>query len=609
MKEATKRYHRWLQREDLDDELKAELLSLKTEDEIYDRFYKTLDFGTGGLRGILGVGTNRMNIYTVRESTQGLANYINQNHKKSQNPSVAIAYDSRINSELFAMEAAKVLMGNQIKVYLYPQLMPTPALSYAVRHYGCAAGIMVTASHNPAKYNGYKVYNEEGCQITLEAAAAVLAQIEKVDLFEDVKIGEGTLELIPEEVTNAFLTAVEEESTGVKEYSDLSVVYTPLNGTGNLPVRKILERIGVKQITMVKEQELPDGNFTTCPYPNPEKKEALELGLALCEKLCQEASLQKELLKPDLLLATDPDCDRVGIAVRHENKSLGIESFQLMTGNEVGILLLDFLCQRRIAAKNVDLHDIEQGGHQEKRHGARTMPENPVAIKTIVSSAMADDVAKYYGITMINVLTGFKFIGEQIGILEKKGEENRFIFGFEESYGYLSGSYVRDKDAVNASMLICEMVSYYKGKGQTLVDRMEALYQQHGYYKNDLMDFAFEGAVGMEQMEHIMKSLRANPPQFVIGRKIVEIADYQTSQRRILGNSRRCDLAAGMKPIALPKSDVLEYILADGSGFIVRPSGTEPKLKVYLSAKGDTKKDSEEIINQLKEEITKLILI
>ncbi len=606
MYQAEDMVKRWLDQKDLDEGLKKELLEIKDQEELQDRFYRDLEFGTGGLRGILGAGTNRMNIYTIRKATQGFADYLNHHYGRESEkypgdtPPVAIAYDSRINSHLFAAEAACVLAANGIPSYIYTELMPTPALSFAVRHYGCCAGIMVTASHNPAKYNGYKVYNDEGCQLTLDAAAEVLSLIEKVDLFDDVKTiadelkltdhvptaiftadedGKALINMIPEETTEAYLAAVMKEST-VADCSDLSVVYTPLNGTGNVPVRKIMDRIGVKQVSVVKEQELPDGNFPTCPYPNPEKEEALALGLALCRQLSKEGNA------PDLLLATDPDCDRVGIAVREMDEA-GKEDYQLITGNEAGILLLDYICRIRGEAGR--------------------MPKDPLAIKTIVTSKMADNVAKNYGVTMIDVLTGFKFIGEQIGYLEAKGEEDRYIFGFEESYGYLSGAYVRDKDAVNAAMLICEMTAYYKKSGKTLVGRLKELYEKYGYYKNDLMEFTFEGAAGMEKMNGIMTGLRADAPMRIIDRKVVEIADYKLSQRRILGGSKTCDLAVGTRPITLPKSDVLEYVLDDGSSIIVRPSGTEPKLKVYLSAKGSSRQESEEIIEALKVEIQGII--
>ncbi len=620
MSKAEEMMQRWIQNDNLDLALREELLKIKDKEEKYDRFYKDLEFGTGGLRGILGAGTNRMNLYTVRKATQGFADYINDFYggikEKDENPSlsVAIAFDSRIDSDLFAFEAACVLAANGIRSFVYPQLMPTPALSFAVRHYQCCAGIMVTASHNPSKYNGYKVYNHEGCQLTLEAAAAVLEAIEKLDIFDDIKtiskkgsfhkdiVGavEGLgqqdwITIIPAETDATFLEAVKTESTGV-DCTQLSVVYSPLNGTGNLPVRKILDMVGVKQIYMVKEQELPDGLFPTCPYPNPEKKEALALGITLCQDLAKNGSA------PDLLLATDPDCDRVGIAVKCNELVNGNPDYQLMSGNEVGVLLFDFICQMRIDAAK------DSSDQTKLKNGAKPMPKDPLAIKTIVSTKMAEDVAKHYGIKLIDVLTGFKFIGEQIGLLEKQGEEARYIFGFEESYGYLSGAYVRDKDAVNASMLICQMAAFYKASGKSLVERMNELYQQFGYYRNDLLDFGFEGAAGMEKMQGIMAQFRKEAPERIADKKVVQIADYMYSNRRILGGGKSCcDLSVGSRPIKLPKSDVLEYVLEDGSSVIIRPSGTEPKLKIYLSAKGSTSQESEEIIGLLREEMTQII--
>lgn len=613
MRSSEEMMRQWLAQKNMDKELKDELLAIKDKEEIHERFYKDLEFGTGGLRGILGAGTNRMNIYTVRRATQGLADYINQHYGQrgdnnlNSEPSVAIAFDSRINSDRFALEAACVFAANGIKSYLYPELMPTPALSFAVRYYRCSAGVMVTASHNPSKYNGYKVYNDEGCQMTLEAAAEVFSLIEKTDLFDGVKtiadglnfeasiteaisaIGEKTnnlVELISSEVTEAYLNAVKKESTWA-DCSNLSVVYTPLNGAGSYPVRKILDMIGIKQINIVKEQELPDGNFPTCPYPNPEKKEALALGLALCEKLAGEGNA------PDLLMATDPDCDRVGIAVRHSDMTSGNDDFILITGNEVGILLLDYICQIREKAG--------LGGEPGNKRitnwdNIRPMPKDPIAIKTIVSSKMGDKVAENYGVQMMDVLTGFKFIGERVGELEAKGEENRYIFGFEESYGYLSGAYVRDKDAVNACMLIAEMTAYYKHAGKTLVDILDDLYQKYGYYKNELIDFTFEGAAGMKMMSEILSDLRKEIPAEIIGRKVVEFADYQASTRNIISTAKDGEVSL----ITLPKSEVLEYVLEDGTSIIFRPSGTEPKLKIYLSAKGGSKKESEEIIELLR---------
>ncbi len=578
----------WLAQEDLEPELRAELLELKEGadrnprdsqalEEIYDRFYKDLEFGTGGLRGVLGAGTNRMNIYSVRRATQGLADYVNAYYGKGtpgsagSRPAVAISYDSRIRSDQFAKEAAETMAANGIDVYLYDELMPTPALSFAVRYFHCCAGVMVTASHNPAKYNGYKVYNEEGCQMTLDAAAEVLGLVERHAFFEERPKTEraGQITMISDEAVLAFLDAVQSESTKVP-CGDLKVVYTPLNGAGNRCVRAILSRIGVTDVTPVAEQEQPDGNFPTCPYPNPEKKEALVKGLELCQRLEP---------KPDLLLATDPDCDRVGIAVLHQGEYL------LLSGNEVGVLLLDFLCRIR----------------GEAPEGVRPLPKAPLAVKTIVTTKMASAVAEHYGVEMIDVLTGFKFIGEQIGFLERKGQEDRYIFGYEESYGYLSGSYVRDKDAVNGSMLICEMTAFYKTRGLTLADRLEELYQEYGYYGNDLLDFAFEGAAGMETMRNIMTGLREHPRDTVIGRRVTETADYLKSVRLLAGENENVVLR--VKKIELPKSDVLEFVLEDGSSFIVRPSGTEPKLKVYLSAKGGSREESAEIIEQLKNEI------
>ncbi len=554
-------YERWLAQNLEDPDLTKELQSIRDNPaEINDRFYRDLEFGTGGLRGVIGAGTNRVNIYTVRKATQGLANYLN---KQGAGASVAIAYDSRIKSDVFAKSAAEVLAANGIHAHIYPELMPTPALSYAVRYLRCSAGINITASHNPAKYNGYKAYGSDGCQVALEMADAILDEINRLDIFTDVKHMDyqkaeekGLIHTIPEEVTDSFLQAVQKESIIDCQGTDLKVVYTPLNGAGRKCVTKILDRIGIQNVTIVKEQELPDGNFTTCPYPNPEIREALQKGLDLCETV-----------RPDLLLATDPDCDRVGIAVREADS----DNYKLLSGNEVGVLLLDFIAKNR----------IQQG----------SMPKNPIAIKTIVSTDLTDLVAKSYGIELISVLTGFKYIGDQIAILEAKGEENRYIFGFEESYGYLSGSYVRDKDAVNASMLICEMAVDYKRQGMTLVDAINALYHKHGYFLNALMNFAFEGEDGMIKMKSIMDTLRQNPPTSIAGFQVIGWSDY--------ANSIRYDGDTSSE-INLPKSNVLEYRLHNGSKIIVRPSGTEPKIKIYLSGKGASKADSEAILAQLQ---------
>lgn len=559
-------YERWLKMELDDPDLTEELKRIQgNPEEINDRFYRNLEFGTGGLRGVIGAGTNRMNVYTVRKATQGLANYLN-GHKK--NASVAIAYDSRIKSDVFAKQSAAVLAANGIKAYIYPWLSPTPTLSYAVRYLKCDAGICVTASHNPAKYNGYKVYGDDGCQITLQMADEVLAHINRLDIFDDIKrmdfdegVKQGMIEYIKDEVIDSFLEEVRKQSVIQEPCDGLKVVYTPLNGTGRVCVTRILEKIGVKDVTVVPEQEFPDGNFPTCPFPNPEIKEALQKGLELCEKV-----------QPDLLLATDPDCDRCGIAVNQNGKYI------LMTGNEVGVLLLDFIARSRT-----------QNG---------TMPKDPVAVTTIVSTDMATPVAENYGINLIRVLTGFKYIGDQIALLEEKGEADRYIFGFEESYGYLSGGYVRDKDAVDASMLICQMAYAYKQKGMTLVDAMDALYQKYGYFKNSLMNFAFEGEDGMKKMNSIMDTLRANAPAEIAGFKVTGWSDYKTSKRNEGGT---------MSDIDLPKSNVLEYRLENGSKLIVRPSGTEPKIKIYLSGKGSDRDASEAMVKALEGAVPALL--
>ena len=527
-------YELWLDKATGDPDLHNELAALtpgQDDSAIFDRFYRNLEFGTGGLRGVIGAGTNRMNIYVIRRATQGLANYL----KATTLPqSVAIGYDSRIKSDLFAREAARVLAANGITAWLYPRLEPTPALSWAVRNLGCGAGICVTASHNPAKYNGYKVYGADGCQITLEVAATVLAEIEKVDMFEGVRYcAESELiRTIPESCLEAYLDAVQAQSVAGSGKLDLKVVYTPLNGAGLECVTKILKRIGIEDVTVVPEQEMPDGNFPTCPYPNPEIREAMEKGLELCREL-----------KPDLLLGTDPDCDRMGVAVPEG------DDYRLITGNEMGILLLDYICRKR----------LENG----------TMPKDPIAVTTIVSTDMGEAVAKEYGVELRRVLTGFKFIGEQIAMVENEGHPERYIFGFEESYGYLSGAHVRDKDAVNASMLCCEMTAWYRAQGMTLAQAMDALYAKHGTFRNDLASFTYEGADGMAKMQSIMDTLRANPPKQLGCEEVTAVVDYKQ----------------GVK--GLPKSNVLEYQSA-GAKILVRPSGTEPKIKVYLSARADS---------------------
>ena len=553
-------FERWLSQQLDDPDLTEELQSIQGKpEEINDRFYRNLEFGTAGLRGVIGAGTNRMNVYTVRKATQGLANYLNK--YVGSGASVAIAYDSRIKSTKFAQESAAVLAANGVTAHLYPELMPTPALSFAVRYLHCDAGICVTASHNPAKYNGYKVYGSDGCQITSEMANRVSEEINALDIFADIRtmdfeqgVKDGKIVYIPDTAVDAFLDAVQAESVMDDMSGDLKVVYTPLNGTGRRCVLAILDRIGVKDVTVVPEQEFPDGNFPTCPFPNPEIREALQKGIELCQKV-----------KPDLLLATDPDCDRCGIAVEQDGE------YVLLSGNEVGVLLLDFIARKR----------IENG----------TMPKNPVAVSTIVSTDMTKSVAKEYGIELRSVLTGFKYIGDQIAMLEAAGERDRYILGFEESYGYLSGGYVRDKDAVNASMLICEMALDYKRRGMTLVDAINALYEKHGYYINSVLNFGFEGEDGMKKMASIMDHLRQNPPTVIANLTVVGHSDYQES---------KCVEGGAVTEIDLPKSNVLEYRLENGAKIIVRPSGTEPKIKVYLSAKGATKAKSQEVIDAMK---------
>lgn len=562
-------FERWLSM-DLDDkDLKEELLSVKDQpEEINDRFYRDLEFGTGGLRGVIGAGTNRMNVYTVRKATQGLANYLNKHNTEGKELSVAIAHDSRNKGVLFAEESAAVLAAAGIKAYLYPELMPTPSLSFAVRHLKCDAGICVTASHNPAKYNGYKAYGSDGCQVTADMADGIMAEIQALDIFADVKkadfkeaLANGTIEYIKDDVVESFIDHVQQESILGGDAGNLKVVYTPLNGSGKKCVLKILDRIGVKDVTVVPEQSEPDGNFPTCPYPNPEIREALQKGLDLCEEV-----------KPDLLLATDPDCDRVGIAVNQNGEYI------LLTGNEVGILLLNFIAKFKSEAG--------------------TLPKDPVAVTTIVSTDMVDGIAADYGVEIRRVLTGFKYIGDVIAELEAEGHPERFLLGFEESYGYLSGGYVRDKDAVNGSMLICEMASYYKKQGMTLVDAIRALYEKYGYFKNSLCNFAFEGEDGMKTMTKIMDNLRNNAPAEIAGFKVIGNSDYLLSVRT-QGTEKT--------EINLPKSNVLEYRLDNGSKLIVRPSGTEPKIKIYLSGKGKTQAESDEIIAKMTADVENVL--
>ena len=538
-------YRRWLSKATEDADLLPELRAMD-ESRMEDAFYRNLAFGTGGLRGVIGAGTNRMNVYTVAKATQGLANFLKKQYAA---PSVAIGYDSRIKSDLFARVAAEVFGANGVKVFLWPQLMPVPTVSFATRYLHASAGVMITASHNPAKYNGYKVYGPDGCQITTAAAGEILGEIEKLDIFEDVSRGDfeaalrsGTIEYIAPQVYTAFVEAVKGESVlfGDQVDRNVAIVYTPLNGSGLMPVTRTLEEMGYTNITVVPEQAQPDGHFPTCPYPNPEIREAMALGMEYAKKH-----------NADLLLATDPDCDRVGIAVKD---ALG--DYQLLTGNQVGLLLLDYICAQRT------------------RHGK--MPKDPVLVKTIVTMDLAQRIAEHYGLETRNVLTGFKFIGEQIGALERQGRADSYVFGFEESYGYLSGTYVRDKDGVNGAYMICEMFSFYATRGQSLLEKLEELYKTYGYCLNTLHSYEFEGSAGFAKMQRIMASFRGNILSFG-GKKVESLLDY----------------SQGLE--GLPKSDVLKFMLEDNCSLVVRPSGTEPKLKVYISVTAENEEQANEI--------------
>ena len=555
MKMYQKEYERWLNTDLEDADLRPELAGIEgNDDEIKERFALALKFGTAGLRGVLGAGTNRMNIDVVRQATQGLANWV-----KTQGGSqtVAISYDSRLKSDVFAKTAAGVLAANDIQVRIYDALMPVPALSFATRYYKCNAGVMVTASHNPAKYNGYKAYGPDGCQLTDDAAAVVYEEIQKTDVLTGAKymsfaegVEKGLIHFVGDDCKKALYDAIESRQVrpGLCKTAGLKLVYSPLNGSGLVPVTQVLKDIGVTDITIVPEQEYPNGYFTTCSYPNPEIFEALELGLNLAKEK-----------GADLMLATDPDADRVGIAMKCPDGS-----YELVSGNEVGVLLLDYICAGR----------IEKG----------TMPENPVAVKSIVSTPLADAVAKHYDVELRNVLTGFKWIGDQIAKLEADGEVDRFIFGFEESYGYLAGPYVRDKDAVIGSMLICEMAAYYRSIGSSLKQRMEEIYSEYGRYLNKVDSFEFPGLTGMDKMASIMQGLRDNPPTEIGGVKVVKATDYKKTEET-----------------GLPAANVLIYSMEDGATVIVRPSGTEPKIKTYFTTLGKDLAEAQAKKDQLAE--------
>lgn len=554
-------YKRWKETDLLDIDLNTELDSIASDDEaIKERFAVSLQFGTAGLRGTLGAGTNRMNIWVVRQATQGVAEWVKT---QGGTQTVAISYDSRLKGWNFAREAAGVLAANGINVRIYDELMPVPALSFATRYYKCNAGIMVTASHNPAKYNGYKAYGPDGCQMTDDAVAVVYDSIQKTDVLTGAKympfsegVEKGLIKFVGEDCKNGLYEAIEARQVrpGLCKSAGLKLVYSPLNGTGLVPVTHVLKDMGITDITIVPEQEYPNGYFTTCSYPNPEIYAAMEKGVELAKKV-----------GADLMLATDPDADRVGIAMKCPDGS-----YELVSGNEMGVLLLDYICAGR----------IEKG----------TMPANAVAVESIVSTPLAEKVAEHYGVELRHTLTGFKWIGDQIAKLEEAGEVDRFIFGFEESYGYLAGPYVRDKDAIIGSMLICEMAAYYRSIGSSVKQRLEEIYAQYGRYLNLVDAYEFPGLSGMDKMAGIMKGLRENVPCEFAGKKVTKVTDY-------------LDTAS----TGLPKSNVLRYDLEDGSVLIVRPSGTEPKIKTYFTTSGATLEEAQAKKDALTEAIKPIL--
>lgn len=564
-------YNRWLNEEKVDEALKNELQAIENEKEIEDRFYKNLEFGTGGLRGKIAAGSNRMNVYTIGKATQGLATYL---LKHKAEPSVAIAYDSRNMSKEFADQAASVLAANGVKVFLYPSLRPTPMLSFTVRHLETDAGIVITASHNPKEYNGYKVYGNDGGQITDEAAKEILSYIDAADIFEDVKVmtlekaeKEGKLEYITEEVDKAYYHQVETlciRKDLIKEKaSELKIIYTPIHGSGNIPVRTMLNKLGFTNVAVVKEQELPDGNFPTAPYPNPEDKRVFELAIEMAKETA-----------PDLIFGTDPDCDRIGVVVKES-----ADSYKVLTGNQVGILLSDYILNAR------------------KEMG--TLSGQDTIVKTIVSSDMVKPIATHYGTQVMDVLTGFKYIGEKIKEFLETGANN-FVFGYEESYGYLSGDFVRDKDAVIASVLIAEMALYYRTQGKNLYEALEDLFKQYGYYREDLVSIQMEGKDGQEKIQAIISNLRENAPKEVGGIRVVRVEDYKLSKAYNV-------LEGAEEAIFLPTSNVMKFILEDGSWFVVRPSGTEPKMKIYVSIIGQDEKDATNKVENFKKQVLELV--
>lgn len=572
MNDVKKLYELWLENTKDNEEIHSELLSIKDNDEeILDRFYRNLEFGTAGLRGVLGAGTNRMNTYTVCQATQGLADYLNS---KYDSPSVAVGYDSRINSDVFSKQCAEVLAANGVKVHIFPRLMPTPFVSFAVMRLKCKSGVVITASHNPSKYNGYKCYDPEGYQMTEEAALETYSFIQKADMFSGAKrmdfekaLESGLIEYISDDIVEEFYAEVLRRPINpeVVAESDIRIIYTPLNGTGNIPVRTVLSRAGFKNVKVVAEQEMPNGNFPTCPYPNPEIKQVFECAIEMTKEE-----------KADLLLATDPDCDRVGIAV------LSNGEYVLLSGNDVGVLLTEYMLSQR-RAKGI-------------------LPENASMTKSFVSTPLINTVAEKYGCKVTDVLTGFKYVGEFVSNLAKKGEDDGFIMGFEESYGYLIGTHARDKDGVAASLMVCEMAAYYKSKGKTLVDVLGDIYDEHGVTVDRLYNFFFEGAKGMVKMQEIMKETRDNPPEELAGLKVIKVSDCL---KGIIKNVETGEET----PIPLPKSNTLAYDLPCGSSAIVRPSGTEPKIKVYIAGCGKTKAEADKTADALGEAMRKLLKI
>ncbi|GIM28699.1 phosphomannomutase [Clostridium polyendosporum] len=566
------KYNQWLNSATIGEEIKEELKNITNEKEIEDRFYKELDFGTGGLRGVIGAGTNRMNVYTVGKATQGLANYLNATYLEEK--SAAIAYDSRNMSKEFAKSAALTLCANGIKVYLFESLRPTPVLSFTVRELGCKSGIVITASHNPKQYNGYKVYGEDGGQVTDEPAEAIIGYVNNVVDYAEIKtiseeeaLAKGLLVYIGEEVDKVYI----EKTKGltirkelVKEQAkDLKIIYTPIHGSGNVPVRRILSELGYENVTVVKEQELPDGNFPTASYPNPEEPAVFKIALDLAKEI-----------QPDIIFGTDPDCDRIGAVVK-DNEG----EYRVLTGNQTGMLLTHYI-----------LESLKERNE---------LPSNGVVIKTIVTTEAVRKMAEEFDIALLDVLTGFKYIGEKIKQFQESGEY-KYLFGFEESYGYLAGEYVRDKDAVVASMLIAEMTLYYKSKGKTLYDGLIDIYNQYGFYKENLVSLELAGKEGQEKIANCIDSLRNNPLDALNGVKIVKRFDYKLSLETDLVKNETNN-------IELPKSNVLKFILEDDSWFVVRPSGTEPKMKVYLSIVGNSIADAEEKIKKYTDEVMVLI--